>query len=112
MTPASFRVFARALRAAADIFDAAASEATDERLDWVDQSSSPLGSRRHIAAVRRRMTLGSDGAAQVGRRFLLSRDALTEELGRASDPVPTEDESTDYTERVRSELRMVQGGSR
>ena len=42
----------------------------------VSQTSSPLGSRRHCNAVKRRMAAGLPGAAKVGRRYLLSQDAL------------------------------------
>lgn len=46
----------------------------------VDQSASPLGRRRHIAAVRKRVNAGEPGAAIVGRRHLLSREAVEAEL--------------------------------
>lgn len=46
----------------------------------VDQAASPLGRRRHIAAVRRRVEAGDGGAAIVGRRYLLERAALDAEL--------------------------------
>lgn len=112
MAPATFRVFARALRAAADVFEAAALEAAAERADWVDQTSSPLGSRRHISATRRRMAAGLEGAARVGRRYLLSGQALTEELAGSTAAAPAEAAAGDYASRVRAELRMVQGGAR
>lgn len=48
----------------------------------VDQSNSPLGRRRHCSAVRRRQAEGKPGAAVVGRRHLLTREALAEELAR------------------------------
>ena len=54
----------------------------------VSQHGSPLGARRHRAAVARRLERGEGGAARVGRRFLLSHDALTEELARVSTPEP------------------------
>lgn len=50
----------------------------------VDQSTSPLGRRRHIAAVRRMVAAGDPGAAQVGRRYLLTTDAVQVELSRMS----------------------------
>ena len=50
----------------------------------VEQGASPLGSRRHCAAVRGRLDHGEPGAAIVGRRHLLSAAALAEELGRTS----------------------------
>lgn len=62
--------------------------------DMVDQSTSRLGPRRHIAAVRRRLAAGLPGAARMGRTFLLSQEALREEMataGRsAGAPCPTD----------------------
>lgn len=58
----------------------------DPRL--VDQALSPLGRRRHINAVRRRLAEGKLGASIVGRRFLLAQEALAEELGRNTPPPP------------------------
>ncbi|HEY2408854.1 MAG TPA: hypothetical protein VGI10_22770 [Polyangiaceae bacterium] len=46
----------------------------------LDQSASPLGRRRHIAAVRARVARGEPGAAIVGRRHLLAREAVDAEL--------------------------------
>lgn len=51
---------------------------------WVDQASSPLGRRRHCSVVRCRQARGEAGASIVGRRHLLSAEALAEELGRAT----------------------------
>lgn len=59
-----------------------AAEAHAERADWIDQHSSPLGPRRHCAAVRRRVQTGDGSAAIVGRRLLLSEDAIALELGK------------------------------
>lgn len=58
----------------------------------VDQSKSPLGRRRHIAAVRRLVASGEPGAAQVGRRYLLSRERLDVELGALGKAAPVADE--------------------
>jgi hypothetical protein len=55
-----------------------------EQDGMIDQSASPLGRRRHCAAVRRRRARGEPGAAVIGRRYLLSADALRAELERAS----------------------------
>lgn len=55
----------------------------------VDQRRSPLGRRRHCAAVRRRVLAGDEGAAIVGRHFLLSHQALRDELALASQPANT-----------------------
>lgn len=53
---------------------------------WIDQEYSPLGSRRHVAAVRRRVLRRKPGevldAAIIGRRYLLTVDALAEEYFR------------------------------
>jgi hypothetical protein len=46
----------------------------------IDQRSSPLGPRRHAAAVRRRLEAGKPGASRVGRRWLLTPAALEDEL--------------------------------
>lgn len=50
----------------------------------IDQSASPLGRRRHIAAVRGRVAAGESGAAIVGRRYLLAREAVDAELAATS----------------------------
>lgn len=108
----TYRVFARALRAAADVLEEAATEAAAERADWMDQASSVLGSRRHIAACRRRMAAGREGAAKVGKRYLLSAEALREELASLGRPAPEPvEETSDYAARMRSALQVV-GGDR
>lgn len=61
--------------------------------DTVPQERSPLGRRRHCAAVRRRVAAGQHGAFVVGRRHLLTQEALQEELAmqrprNLSVPVP------------------------
>jgi hypothetical protein len=54
----------------------------------IDQSASPLGRRRHIAAVRRRVAAGEPGAAIVGRRYLLASVQVDAELAAASKRTP------------------------
>jgi hypothetical protein len=96
---------------------AAASHPSD---DWRDQRRSPvLGPRRHCAAVRRR--LGADPhdpmAKIVGDRFLLTTDAIAEELERigrkpatvakCSAIAPSESPEAEATERVKRRLRSV-----
>lgn len=54
---------------------------------WVDQVRSPLGPRRHCAATKRRIEQGRPGATKIGRRYLLSPEALEEELARPRKPV-------------------------
>lgn len=73
MSPA---LLARVLRAAADEADRIEAERRAERRDWTDQTTSPLGRRRHVAAVKRLVAAGDVGAAIVGRRHLLSSEAL------------------------------------
>lgn len=46
----------------------------------ISQNGSPLGPRRHCAAVRARVRRGELGASIVGRRFYLTRAALDEEI--------------------------------
>lgn len=57
---------------------------TAETAAWTDQTRSPLGRKRHCLAVRRRVDQGDGGAAVVGRRHLLSKDALACELNDLS----------------------------
>lgn len=82
----SLVAFARVLRAAADEVDRIEAESRNEHRDWIDQRSSPLGPKRHCGAVRRRLAAAQGGAAHVGRRHLLSAEALAEELARLSAP--------------------------
>jgi hypothetical protein len=51
-------------------------------VDMVSQHGSPLGARRHRAAVKRRKSLGQPGAQIYGRDYLLSREALAEERAK------------------------------
>jgi len=57
---------------------------TGETPGMVDQTASPLGRRRHINAVRKRVAEGAPGAAIVGRRFLLAREHVDAELAATS----------------------------
>lgn len=102
--PLTLAGLARVLRAAADECDAIARESAQDRREWVSQSESPLGPRRHIAAVRRRLSAGNDGAGQSGRKYLLSPEAIAEELGR-----PAETKSDEVSD-LRAELSLVRGG--
>lgn len=51
---------------------------------WLDQSRSPLGPVRHCRAVKRRVERGEPGASIVGRKHLLSPEALQDELEQQS----------------------------
>lgn len=53
-------------------------------VDLIDQFGSPLGQRRHCAAVTRLLNAGQAGAARVGRRALLTPAALQAELNLLS----------------------------
>jgi hypothetical protein len=81
----------------------------------VDQSASPLGGRRHCAAAKRRMARGEPGAAKVGRRYLLSPEALSEELGRVSrgsGALEGKGVTSSVADELRRELALVRGGRR
>lgn len=62
----------------------ALAEGTPVSDELVDQTASPLGCRRHCAAVRRRIKQGLPGATKVGRVHSLTRAALNEELAAVS----------------------------
>jgi hypothetical protein len=59
----------------------------------VAQAGSPLGTRVHRNAVKRRLANGEGGAAITdrGRRFMLTHEALQEELGLRPPPSPDRD---------------------
>lgn len=65
-------------------------EPTERESDggWLDQHSpeAALGVRWHCRAVRRRRAEGKPGAAIEGRRYLLTREAMGEELARSPKP--------------------------
>lgn len=91
--------------------------------DWRDQKRSPvLGPRRHCQAVRRRLQENpSDPSAKiVGDRFLLTTDAIAQELDRIGKgrpgplgaPVPAKPKTPDSPEaealeRVQRRLQRV-----
>lgn len=52
--------------------------------DLVSQATSPLGKRRHCAAVRARVARGDSSACIVGRAHYLTPAALAEELSAGS----------------------------
>jgi len=99
---------ARVLRVAAEELDRIASEEALQRNDWIGQAESPLGRKRHCAAVRRLVADGHPGAAVVGRRHLLSPGALAQALGEASRPKPEPTELSPE-ERLGAALRLVGG---
>jgi hypothetical protein len=97
---------------------AARMQAGRERM--INQHESELGPRRHRQAVKRRLANGEGGAGQAGRNYLLSRDAIAEELAgkggrRKGAPVAVGVEGSAAKSRTR-ELsdfeREVMGGLR
>lgn len=74
--------------------------------EWLDQHGSPLGARRHCAIARRRLTAGEPGASKLGRRWLLSSDALTAELAGATAPKQPAPRS-EVRESLERKLRAV-----
>lgn len=81
------------------MFIDAIAEAVSQRMmkgreRMISQTHSELGPRRHRAAVKRRLANGEGGAGIDGRKYLLTPEALHEELtrsGRGSDPPPSND---------------------
>lgn len=61
----------------------------------VAQGESPLGPRRHCNAVKRRVARHQPGAAIIGRRHLLSQEALREELAGTSSARALREEPAD-----------------
>jgi hypothetical protein len=55
-------------------------------LRLVAQKGSPLGTKRHVEAVERRLRLGQDGAYQSGTARYLTPEALEEERRRPAPP--------------------------
>jgi hypothetical protein len=53
---------------------------------WLDQHHSDLTVRQHCQAVRRRRAEGKPGASVKGRRYLLTREALWEEMTSVAKP--------------------------
>lgn len=99
------------LEALAAVLEAAAAKAREiatdchaNRADWIDQHSSPLGPRRHCAAVRKRVQSGDEGAAIVGRRLLLSHEALAAELARIGKP--SQKKKRSIADELREELNL------
>lgn len=86
--------------------------------DTIAQHGSPLGSRRHRAAVTRRIAEFSArqrserDAWIIGREYLLSREALEEELAHASRGGPSVQktksaETNAFLRDLATELRVV-----
>jgi hypothetical protein len=78
----------------------------------VDQTRSPLGPRRHRSAVQRRLGRGEPGASLVGRRHLLTQEALAEELARATHATPKDKGVSVEALAAELGLRVVNGMQR
>jgi hypothetical protein len=80
----------------------------------IAQSRSPLGRRRHCAAVKRRVAQHEFGAAVVGRQHLLSPEALAQELERASIKPATCSAASSNSVRneLIAELQLLKTGGR
>jgi hypothetical protein len=77
----------------------------------VEQAASPLGRRRHRDAVKRRVARGEHGAAIVGRKHLLSPEALGEELARPSKRErPAVAEAGGVRAQLEHEIRLLHVG--
>jgi hypothetical protein len=82
---AALEAQASALETQAATLRALAQEAAkDSPTDLIDQVASPLGNRRHCAAVQRLVAAGKPGASIVGRKHFLTPEALQAELANAS----------------------------
>ena len=79
----------------------------------VDQAGSPLGRRRHINACRRIVAAGQPGASIIGRRCLLSREALEAELAAvAKKPKKARPEAVDELAELRERYGLERKPSR
>jgi hypothetical protein len=101
--------WARAYRAMVDELERIDAEQRAQRRDWVDQVASPLGRRRHCAAVKRRIAIGDGSAAIVGRRHLLSDAALSEELATLSSRPRAAAAKETTASRLRARLGLAGG---
>ncbi len=83
----ALRAQAEALRAQAQALEtlAAANESgTSPGDDWIDARRAPCSSRLFWAVARRREARGEHGVSINGRRCMMTRTALAEELERGS----------------------------
>jgi hypothetical protein len=82
--------------------------------DFIDQHRSPFGNRKHCGVTRARIAAGKPGAIFVGRRALLSREALDEELAALQKgkrkTVSAADDAADLAAELG--LRLVAGGGK
>ncbi len=115
---ATLNAQAVALEAQAAVLRALAKDAAKASpTDMIDQHASPLGNRRHCSAVQRLVAQGKPGASIVGRRHLLTPEALQLELSNtgprkprkatpANDTAPREPTAL---ERLDQNLKLLAG---
>lgn len=68
------------------IADRLAARLTAGRARMINQHDSELGPRRHRDAVKRRIANDEGGAGRAGRNYLLTKEAVREELARPKKP--------------------------
>jgi hypothetical protein len=92
-----------------DLADRISARLMKGRERMVSQAQSELGPRRHRAAVKRRIEQGQGGAAVSpdGRKFLLTPEAVREELARGPAPAPASAPSGDPAGNGRGRAREV-----
>lgn len=73
---AALEAQADALEAQAAALRALARDTQTDVSNMIDQHASPLGPRRHCAVVQKLLAQGHSGASIVGRRHLLTPEAL------------------------------------
>jgi hypothetical protein len=78
---------------------------------WLDQHSSGLGPRRHNPLARRGLQLGKPGYVKLGRRYLISPEALALELGQASSASASQHapEVSQVRARLEKKLALIRG---
>lgn len=104
---------------ALDVLADAIAERVVERLrtgdapGMVDQVASGLGRRRHISFARRLIAAGDRRAVQLGRRYLLTVDAIDEARAHYSKRANGRDrQDADADDELAAELGLSRRGSR
>ena len=76
--------------------------ALEQATDWVDQTQSPLGRRRHCALVRS----GALPGRRIGRRVLVPRSALDESIRGEAKPATADTKDNDEDEQLLLSIGM------
>lgn len=104
---------AAALSALADILEAQArvlrglTSGKPDTTAYVDQKTSPLGTRRHCAIVRKLVAAEKPGAAILGRRYLLTPEAINVALKAASDKAARSTDGSSISDELTREIAMA-----